>query len=558
MRKLSSSNSKISNSASPTVGNLAAQDKIVPSEATGSSSSGEILDESERLMENQIEERVAVLQTDLNEKYAERVRQAEEQYQKRTDQMRSQLSTKLREGKESIRQELQKEHEEAIKSLRVGHDQEITSLRSEYEAKIESLKNTIPITKGSSASDKNKALSSAEMPVSVKEESQSLTWPKSEGEVKDFIAKNPTAKGILIKNVQAKLNQEREVIALKVREEQEKANAILIEDLQRKADQAKEQAVIMEGKRYSVKLSMAENKSRQAIAKIEVIEKAAKDTPQRPVVEVWAIAKDTKAPPPQAASNVTHTKSIPGTTPSVGSAMVQVAASASNSKGLTASKQIIQPNEKYMHHGSQSQSQTQPSVAENQTIASETQSDEATMMPPLSVSTTPNSSHPLPSKPSPLVSKPNQVALSKGAAGDEAAVESQKASSAHGQSAIPRGGGMVARSGRGRGGISSPQIQSQPGAHNTPFQTGLPRGQSSLPRSGGRGRGQGRGQVSIQASDAQQISSQVSPVTGSGRGVNPVAKQFVPGTAKRSREDLGDAGEGTNIGKRARSSGNEI
>src|SRR5205814_10104455 len=74
-------------------------------------------------------------------------------------------------------------------------------------------------------------------------------------------------------------------------------------DAQKKSEHAKEQAVLMESKRSTLKINMAENRARTAAAKIEVIEAAARETPERLVGEVWEIAKVAKpatAPAPAA------------------------------------------------------------------------------------------------------------------------------------------------------------------------------------------------------------------------------------------------------------------
>jgi len=41
-----------------------------------------------------------------------------------------------------------------------------------------------------------------------------------------------------------------------------------------------------------------DNRSKLAAAKLSVVEQAAKETPERPVGEVWEVAKIAKLPPP--------------------------------------------------------------------------------------------------------------------------------------------------------------------------------------------------------------------------------------------------------------------
>jgi hypothetical protein len=141
-----------------------------------------------------------------------------------------------------------------------------------------------------------------------------------------------------------------------------------------------------------------------------------------------------------------------------------------------------------------------------------------------------------------------------------------------GTSGIPRGG----MAGRGRGGNqqSGPQSASPPAAQHLP--TGIPNPFASVPlqagstipnpftggqhqqqgaRGGGplRGRGafRGRGQVNTGVSNAGQGAG--SPTRG---GMNPGARQFVPGGNKRGRE--GGEGEEQTEGKRIRSSSGPV
>ena len=55
---------------------------------------------------------------------------------------------------------------------------------------------------------------------------------------------------------------------------------------------------------------MAENRTKQANAKLEVVAKAAVDTPDKPVRDVWEIAKDAKPPPPPPITGKTRTLEV--------------------------------------------------------------------------------------------------------------------------------------------------------------------------------------------------------------------------------------------------------
>jgi nucleoprotein TPR len=113
----------------------------------------------------------------------------------------------------------------------------------------------------------------------------------SDAQVRELLSTNGTAKAILMSNLKKKL----EIETQKLKDEYEKSAA--------KAEDAKTQAVLMEGKKSALKINMAENKLKAANAKIEVVEKAATETPERPVGEVWEIAKNAKPAPNTSALN---------------------------------------------------------------------------------------------------------------------------------------------------------------------------------------------------------------------------------------------------------------
>jgi nucleoprotein TPR len=135
-----------------------------------------------------------------------------------------------------------------------------------------------------------------------------------------LLMSNQTVKSILASNIRKKVEEE----AKKLREEHDKKSTAELdqlrqdlekekEELLKKADEAKAQALNMESKRVSVKLNMADNRAKLATAKLGVVEKAATDTPQRPVVEVWQEVKTFKLPPAAAAATAaTPAPNAPG------------------------------------------------------------------------------------------------------------------------------------------------------------------------------------------------------------------------------------------------------
>ncbi|KAI1758455.1 hypothetical protein F4782DRAFT_27025 [Xylaria castorea] len=109
-------------------------------------------------------------------------------------------------------------------------------------------------------------------------------------EIRELVSKNATVRSIVQNNIKSKLAVE----AKKMKEEHE---ASIKAEWEQKLVQAKESATQLVTSKMNLKLNMTENRARMANAKIEVVQTAARDTPQRPVGEVWQIAKDAKPPP---------------------------------------------------------------------------------------------------------------------------------------------------------------------------------------------------------------------------------------------------------------------
>ncbi|KAI5866033.1 hypothetical protein GGS23DRAFT_555135 [Durotheca rogersii] len=112
-------------------------------------------------------------------------------------------------------------------------------------------------------------------------------------EIRDLVSNNSTIKSIIQNNIKNKLAIETK----KMREEHE---ATMKVEWEQKLTQARESATQLATSKSNLKLNMAENKARAVAAKLGVVETAARETPQRPVAEVWEIAKVARAPPPPA------------------------------------------------------------------------------------------------------------------------------------------------------------------------------------------------------------------------------------------------------------------
>ncbi|BDD55673.1 hypothetical protein MPDQ_000867 [Monascus purpureus] len=352
----------------------------------------------------------------------------------------------------------------------------------------------------------------------------------TEGQARELVAKNETIRNILRNNIRAQVAKERDNFE-KQTQESAGASQETLSALEKKFNEEKEAlkkthegelqekikaAVELSDKKSLARISMLDTRFKTSQAKLDVVQKAANETPQKPVVEVWEVAKTARpspaaqAPkPPQATTLPTVTQPAPAAPPSI--------------PAQTAAPNTVAPPPAAPPTGPQTQelAQAQPQQPQQAQASPATVAANATPGSPAQAQQ---------NKPSPTL--PNKPPAGTGPGVLRAL-----------QSGLP-----VARGGRGAG-RGAPHAQA---AEQQQQQQGG-RG-SGLPRSrGGRGGGHGLrgGNQNVQNTNTQQHT------TGGGRGgLNVQARQFIPQGNKRSREDGPEAsGEGGNVGKRMRGGG---
>lgn len=116
--------------------------------------------------------------------------------------------------------------------------------------------------------------------------------------IRQFLSSNATAKNIIASNIKKRVDNE----SAKLKADFE---GKMKGEIDAKIAAAREQAQLMESKKSTLRINMADNKLRAANAKLGVVETAATETPEKPVGEVWEVAKTTQPPPPPAANNAT-------------------------------------------------------------------------------------------------------------------------------------------------------------------------------------------------------------------------------------------------------------
>ena len=430
----------------------------------------------------QIAGQVEEIRQELMARHEGRVKQEEEKYNKRVQSMKTSLNKQL----STVRVESQKRVDDAVtqalQSLKEEHVLEILALNTRHSEELAELQYHIKsaesgaVKRPSDADEDNRE---------AREQASDRKWEPGENDVRELLLHNQFARKQVmnsINNRERKVREEEQKILVeqvaKVREEEQKKFADQSKEVETKISKAKQDAEIMVEKRFAVKFTMTDNRMRAVQAKIDVVQKAAAETPDEAVSKVWAVAKDAKPTPPVAKPATQATTSIGGP-----SSQVQTPASLSlngtqqnpfaagakaNPFGQSAS---VQPQQGSTHTAFGQPSQNTPQVAATPSTAmtdtTNTQSQTGSHIPTKAIPSLQQSSH------------------APGGRGPP--------------SALPRGGAMV----RGRSG-------------------------SGIPRGGARG-GLGRGAVhavnTTLAANAQQ--SQDSPKTA--KGMNPVAQQFVPG-----------------------------
>lgn len=317
----------------------------------------------------------------------------------------------------------------------------------------------------------------------------------------------------LLKEQEDKMVREKQTVVIELQEKFAEERLVFSKEAERKI----EDQVALAEKRNAVKVNLAQSQARNAMAKVQVVTKAATETPEKPVGEVWAVAKDAKALPAGAGAGAGTATATPKlTTP--------IPASSTPSSGANQKAQTEQTASAEKAPDPRSQ----PSTTPIPTMKSE---PSAAAKPD-----TPN--------PSPQSDATPKAAQSNHTDTGLAAVRSLHTN-------LPRGNRG------GRGGAQANQPNQEASTSNTPQQSQQVAGRGSgIPRGGPRGRGQGRGGAPHVQTHAAQSAGQ-GQASGSPRGaLNPQARQFNPqGNPqgnKRSREDGPGDDQG---GKRIRGGG---
>lgn len=438
----------------------------------------------------------------------------------------------------------------------------------------------------------------------------------TETQARDLVAKNVTIQTIVRNNIRGMVSKERErekqgaqespggagaganqenLMALekKYNEEREALKKSHEESMEEKIKSAVELA----DKKTAVRISMLDTRFRTSQGKLVVIQKAAIETPHKPIVEVWEIAKTAKPiPPAQGPKPAQTTPSTPSApqqaqpTPQPQSAQAATPEARSQQTASPAQPVAPTPTPAPAPAGPQTTTPSQDTAQQPPTQQQPPQQPppqqqlqkqpqpQPQPQPQQQQQQQPPQSQPQ-QQPQPQPQPQTQPQLQVQTNAPPTAQTENESPNVPGQtqqnrppSTLPnrpptgtgpgvlralQSGLPVARGGRGSGrGVGPPhnpfgpqsaeQQQSQSGRGS-----GLPRGR------GGRGqiiRGGGLNVQNVGANQGQQP-QQPSPV-GAGRGgLNVQARQFIPQGNKRAREEGGSEAGGETAGKRMRGGG---
>ncbi|KAG2418026.1 hypothetical protein HFD88_001126 [Aspergillus terreus] len=436
----------------------------------------------------------------------------------------AELATKISERVEELKQSFNAEMSQATTS----HQQEIERLKAGQQG--------VPQTPGTPGPR-------PDQPPATPVQGGIVELPElSETQVRELVKTNDVIRNILRNNIRSKVTAEKGELT-KEYEQKLAQEREALKKCEEGVEEKVKSAITLSEKKTAVKISMLESRGRTSQAKLEVVQKAATETPQKPVVEVWEVVKTTKAPPQ--APKPTQVGS-----PALDAAQSAPAAPSPSPAPAPPNGAAAQPQQAQQE---QQQQPVAPTTAETPSTVAAPAQPQAQPQPqgeqqpqqqaPAEAPATAPAENASPSTGDQNKQAPASLP-NKPPAGSNTGVLKAL------QSGLPvaKGGRQAARGQQGQQqqqgqGQAQQQGQSQRGS-------GLPKSRGGRGGHGGPGRG---GNMNVQTNVPQGQGQQNSP--GGGRNLNAQARQFVPHGNKRAREDGGDGNDGNAGGKRIRGGG---
>lgn len=222
----------------------------------------------------------------------------------RSEKMKNALNKRLAESKETMEKQAQEEKLKLQAEFELKLQQELAIVKAEQQSAPP--QNGVPSTPAKPSEAPVTQTPIAGTPGVI--DLQNLNDPQT----REVIMSNPTVMSIVKANV-------KKMVASETKKVREEIEATVKSEYEQKIANAKEQAAALTEKKSALRINMSDRQTKTALAKIGVVETAARETPQRPVVEVWNIAKDAKpqtpamtpAPSVAAANTTTSAPSAP-------------------------------------------------------------------------------------------------------------------------------------------------------------------------------------------------------------------------------------------------------
>lgn len=284
----------------------------------------------EKSVADQVAEEVAKLRNELEQKHQEVIAAMEEKTKGRIEAMKKGLTKQLHDGRAKQRDEAHNElsvkHLEEVQQLKTEHATAIAQLKEEHKAELEKLTTT-----GAAAVEKAEVKSETAAKPELDIESLELSADQARHLVKNNKVINDLLKANIISKVDqqtsplkaliaqkdeeiAKLKSDLENLPSAPSDGAENGDAAARAELERQLEVAKEdketavrQAVDAVEKKVKLQLNMRDI----AMAKINVVKKAASETPEKPVKEVWDVADKARPVPAGAGAGASAVKSTP-------------------------------------------------------------------------------------------------------------------------------------------------------------------------------------------------------------------------------------------------------
>ncbi|KAJ5174312.1 uncharacterized protein N7482_000189 [Penicillium canariense] len=427
--------------------------------------------------------------------------------------------------------ELDAKVKERADKLKDSYNTKLAEIKANHRQELEKLSSgelTTPATPGAGAE-----------PTPATPSKSGVNLPTlTDTQARELVASNETIRTIVKNNIRTMVSKNED----KAKQEAQAAAKTHEETLvtlkkthEEELSEKVKSAVQLSDKKSAARISMLDTRLKTSLAKIEVVSKAAEETPQKPVVEVWEVAK-TARPPPQAPKPVAAASpappaspapAAPSTAPAVAISPAPAAPAPAAAPTPAAEPAAVPATDATVPEATAPDGQQVQSGGADTTAAAPSnpfgqiqQNAQQNKQPP-SLPTKP----PAGTAPGMLRALQSGLPVARGGRGG-------------------RGGGQQNPFGHAQQQGQQQQQGDQPQAQG-PAQSqrgaGVPRGR------GGRG-GQGRG------GNQNQNQNQPSPTANRG-ALNVQARQFIPQGNKRSREDGSDATNETSGGKRMRGGG---